>query len=429
MKTIALIIKREYLTRVRKKSFYIMTFAGPLLFALLITIPFWLSSPDQHHKLIKVIDQNTDSIFYKAFPESDHLHFIYKQKTFQEQDLQHTSFDGILVIPPVPLDDKEHIKYYTDKLPGLSFKRLLEKSLEQALQKQKLINAGIDPAILTKLNTKVSLETKRISHQKQGGQNIETATIVGFSAAILIYFFIFMYGIMVMRGVMEEKSNRIFELLLITVKPFRLMAGKIMGLAFVGLTQFCLWVLLTVFFSGILTLFTGYAGHDSLTLLQENESTKLAGNIDTGQIFMALHSLNLPLLLGCFLFYFLGGYFLYSALYAAIGAAIEPDADNQQFTLPVTLPLLFSFIMAQVVITNPDSNMAFWFSIIPLTSPVIMMVRMPFGVPLWETGLSMLMLIAGLLAAIWLAAKIYKTGILMYGKKVSIQELGKWLFK
>jgi len=255
----------------------------------------------------------------------------------------------------------------------------------------------------------------------------------------LIYFFIFLYGVQVMRGVMEEKTSRIVEVILSSVKPFQLMMGKIVGIALVGLTQFLLWVILTGTLYSIATV-TILKDVDMKQIQQKEQTIKIGAdlnfsemkhNADTGEIaklWNDFKSVDIVAILLCFLFYFLVGYLMYSALFAAVGAAVDSEADTQQFMMPITIPLILSFVVAESVIQDPQSSMAFWFSIIPFTSPIVMMVRLPFGVPAWELALSMSLLVLGFLFTTWIAGRIYRTGILMYGKKVTWKELGKWLF-
>ena len=265
---------------------------------------------------------------------------------------------------------------------------------------------------------------------------------IGFFCAIAIYLMIFLYGSQVMRGVIEEKTNRIVEVIVSSVKPFQLMLGKIIGVALVGLTQFILWIVLTLIISTSVNTFilkdqiADTAKHNSqIEKVMQNDLTagvdkmeKVGSPNEVIDLINNAKNINVPKVLLCFAFYFLFGYLLYAALFAAIGSAVDSEADTQQFILPVTIPLIASFIIAQSVVTDPDSSMAQFFSIFPLTSPIVMMVRLPFDVPTWELVLSMISLIVGFLFFTWIAGKIYRTGILMYGKKPSWKELGKWLF-
>jgi len=245
--------------------------------------------------------------------------------------------------------------------------------------------------------------------------------IIGSISGILIYIFIFMYGTMVMRGVIEEKTNRIIEVIISSIKPFQLMMGKIIGVAMVGLTQFILWIILTMILLSVAELF--FMDANSITNGLNNQEKSLM----ITEITNLTNNINLIQILFSFLFYFLAGYLLYSSLFAAVGSAVDAEADTQQFILPVTIPLILAFILIQPIMDNPDGNLSFWMSIIPFTSPIVMMVRLPFGVPIWEILLSMFILIITFILTTWIAAKIYRVGILMYGKKATYKELLKWI--
>jgi ABC-2 type transport system permease protein len=299
--------------------------------------------------------------------------------------------------------------------------------------------------ILKNIKTDVKITTYKTGDGgKEQKSFTELTMVIGYVGSIMIYMFIFMFGAQVMRGVIEEKTNRIVEVLVSSVKPFQLMMGKIVGVALVGLTQFLLWIAFTfIIITAVQSAFpqqfkktqsqqTAITGK-SVALPNESASqspnavTADTGNDDLNEIFEAFSSINLPVMIGSFLFFFLFGYLLYGALFAAIGSAVDNETDTQQFMLPVTVPLILSLVVAQTVIQNPESPIAFWLSMIPLTSPVIMMVRIPFGVPTWEIALSAVLLVLGFLGTTWLAAKIYRTGILMYGKKSNYKELWKWI--
>jgi ABC-2 type transport system permease protein len=275
---------------------------------------------------------------------------------------------------------------------------------------------------------------------KESKSYTEISMVLGMFSGILIYFFIFMFGAQVMRGVIEEKTNRIVEVIISSVKPFQLMMGKIIGVGMVGLTQFLLWVVLTF---GIVTVVTSSFIPKNVKqsateqIIKQNKAYSpdqipeqvISQNKEGGvnEVMDALNSVDFPVMIGAFIFFFVFGYLLYAALFAAIGGAVDNEADTQQFMLPITVPLILAIVMAQYVIQDPDGAVSFWFSIIPFTSPVIMMIRIPFGVPIYEVILSMVLLLLGFLGTTWLAGKIYRTGILMYGKKVNYRELWKWL--
>ena len=247
----------------------------------------------------------------------------------------------------------------------------------------------------------------------------------------LIYIFIFLYGAMVMRGVMEEKTSRIVEIIISSVKPIQLMMGKILGIALVGFTQFALWVSLTFVISSVATaLLVSPADLNPVDMANGSEMLIQEADMNhsgLASVFEQLESINITFLLVMFLFYFIGGYLMYGSLFAAVGSAVDSETDSQQFMLPITIPLIFSFIALQTILENPDSSLAFWCSIIPFTSPIVMMGRLPFDPPLWELGLSMVLLIVGFIFTSWLAGRIYRVGILMYGQKVNYKTLWKWI--
>jgi ABC-2 type transport system permease protein len=277
---------------------------------------------------------------------------------------------------------------------------------------------------------------------KSVDDKFETKMAIGIGLAVFIYFFIIMYGMQIMRGVMEEKTSRIVEVIVSSVKPFQLMMGKIIGIALVGLTQFFLWVVLSLTLTGVInaTIMKNIIKDTQVQQAQKEQVFKTGANMNIKEMQKintpmslineqkGLNDVDFTAIIICFGFYFLGGYLLYGALYAAMGAAVDTETDTQQFMLPVTIPIILSFVFAQYVAMNPTSSLSFWLSIIPFTSPITMMVRLPFGVPMWELALSMSLLVVGFIFTTWIAGKIYKTGILMYGKKTTWRELGKWLF-
>jgi ABC-2 type transport system permease protein len=434
MNKILLIIQREYLTRVRKKSFIVMTLLGPFLMAILFTAPVLISSLSNNDTyLIKVIDQHPE-IFTTNIANDDNIVFINDSISLEEarKTFDADSFYGILYVPADLLKNTNGITLFTEKQANIQVTSYIEETMKNQIEKDKLKQAGISEEKLRESYTNVELRTLTLKGQENSAA---LNTIVGFIGGVLIYMFIFLYGVQVMRGVIEEKTNRIVEVIISSVKPFQLMMGKIVGIALVGLTQFTLWILLTLAVSSIAGTMVA-SRMDANEVAQQiskqntsvNDSSKLTAEDPTKKIFESLANINFPLVLTCFLIYFLGGYLLYGALFAAIGAAVDNETETQQFMMPVTIPLIFSFIVAQSVITNPDSQLGFWFSIFPLTSPVVMMVRIAFGVPAWELGLSIALLIGGFIGSTWIAGKIYRTGILLYGKKTNYREIARWLF-
>ena len=412
-----LIIKREFLVRVKKKSFIVMTLLAPILMASLIIVPVLISDTDQQKRLIGVFETNTN--FSKELEDSENIHFTIFDETEMNSFIKSPELSNYYALLKI---ENDSYNIFSNQQVSLNLRRSIEKQLEQISERNKLKNAGIDINIIQNAKTKITINTKIITSDGDTTSSSTEASIgIGFITGILIYMFIFMYGTMVMRGVIEEKTNRIVEIIISSVKPFQLMIGKILGVALVGLTQFILWVCLTILISSIAeTMFVSSEEiSNSINSADQslifNEITKLTGGIDLMLIFFS------------FLFYFLFGYLMYSALFAAVGSAVDAEADTQQFMLPITIPLIFSFILIQPIMDNPDGVLAFWMSIIPLTSPIIMMARLPFGVESWEIILSMFLLIIGFIFTTFIAGKIYRTGILMYGKKISYKELWKWL--
>jgi len=414
-----------------------MTILGPILFSALMIVPIWLATQEQATHFIEVID---DSKLVDDFLKgSKNIHYDYPPVSIEEakRDFYKTDYTAILWVPENILNSKKVILYFKSH-PGIMVQEKIRSGIEDILYENQLEREGIDMAKVDAAHIPVNVITQK---QSESGEEERTNTgvnmAIGFGAGILIYIFIFLYGIQVMKGVIEEKTSRIVEVIISSVKPFQLMMGKIVGIAMVGLTQFILWVILTMIFVGIgqVTFLKDFSDQTN-PALQQNVIPSMPNQIpnqqnvnysEAAEIFKDIQNINFVQIIFAFLFYFLGGYLLYSALFAAVGSAVDSEADTQQFMMPITIPLVISFIAAQFIMQNPEGSLAFWFSIIPFTSPIVMMVRLPFGVPMWEFALSMGLLIITFIFMTWLAGKIYRTGILMYGKKVTYKELWKWL--
>ena len=407
-----------------------MTLLGPLLMAGLMIVPIWLATKDKDLQRIEVIDAT--GLFIKMFDNTSELQFADGFRSIEKAkaDLYEGDFTAILHIESVKKGSD--VTMFYKKQPGISTIAKIERTIENVIRSAEMQRQfKVTKEQISDIQSNITVKPISIDAEgEEESKNVAIMTGIGFFAAILIYFFIFMYGIQIMRGVIEEKTSRIVEIIISSVKPFELMMGKILGIALVGLTQFLLWSILTgAIYSVIMSVF----GVDASAMTQSADMMKEAGMPDISNplqlLSEGLQSLPIFQIFISFLFYFIGGYLLYGALLAAIGSAVDSEADTQQFMLPITIPLIFSFVVAQTVVENPDGPMAFWLSLCPLTSPIIMMVRIPFGgVAPWELILSMVLLILGFLGATWMAAKIYRTGILMYGKKVTYKELWKWLF-
>lgn len=445
MSKISLIIKREYLTRVKKKSFIIMTIIGPLLMASVWIVPFVLATQTEGRKTVEVIDET--GLFYKQFKDTEDVRFVYVTEDINsaKEALAASESFAILYIPLQEYTIPSQVFLYSYKKPGLNLKTYIQSSVNKIIENKKLLDVyGIDSDALASVKGNVTLITRDI----ETGENsyAELSWALGFIGGLLIYMFIFMYGAQVMRGVIEEKTNRIVEVIVSSARPIQLMLGKIIGIAMVGLTQFLLWIILTFGIVGIFTV--SYSDSisdfkkgqelanpgqlfpsDPVSAEMNEQMLSVANDEEVMQLLDIFFSINYGVIIGAFLFYFIGGYLLYAALFAAIGSAVDSEADTQQFMLPITIPLILSLIVGiSFVINNPDGQVATWFSMIPFTSPVVMMVRIPFGVNIYtELIPSALLLVGGFLFTTWLAAKIYRTGILMYGKKVNYKELWKWI--
>lgn len=434
MNKIGLIISREFLTRVKKKSFIIMTLLGPIFFAAIIFLPAWLATRGGDEKAIQVLDES--GMFGEIFVDSDETSFFYVTAGDLDrfkQEVLDGKYDGLLYIPDVEVDNPKGVAYYASSNPSISLVKSLSDKIESKIENIKLVNSGIQQEVLDGLKADISISTISLSGTGDETESSSiAATAIGYVASFMIYIFIFVYGAQCMRGVIEEKTSRIIEVIISSVRPFQLMMGKVVGIAGVGLSQFVLWILLTLGISTIAgTVFVEKAletRQDSMEQMQgmQDEEVQAAGDNMFAKVSASINSINIPLVIGAFLFFFLSGYLLYGALFAAIGSAVDSDADAQQFMLPVTVPLIISIVMLGAVLNDPNGSLAFWLSIIPFTSPVVMMMRVPFGVPAWELALSMVLMIGGFIFTIWLASRIYRIGILMHGTKVNYKVLAKW---
>ncbi|MEX2513574.1 MAG: ABC transporter permease [Cyclobacteriaceae bacterium] len=429
---ILLVVKREYLARVKKRSFLLATIITPLIFPTILGLFLWIAMSDltgDAKNVIEVVDDN-----YAYFLESSNLYnFSYLGLSVEEAKdmVQSGERYGLLHIPVLDIDQPAGITFYSDEIPGMSVKSSLESSLKMKLEEIKLFSSGIDPEIISSLKTKVNIRT--IILGQQGGERVSNSVVnygIGFLAGILIYTFIFVYGNQIMQGVIEEKSSRIIEILVSSLKPFQLMMGKIIGIGAVGLTQFLIWIFLI---SAVSSLVMGYFGmqmpQQQILEMSGQENPFLGEESENFiQIFQMIQNIDFFELVITFLIYFVGGYLLYGAFFAAIGAAVDSPSDAQQFMFPVTIPLLIAYMGLFIfVLDDPNSRVSYWLSIIPLTSPVAMMGRVSFGVPWEQLALSVFLLISGFLFTTWMAGKIYRIGILVHGTKVSYKVLWKWL--
>jgi ABC-2 type transport system permease protein len=395
-------------------------------------VPGLLASMPEDDKSIIVLDE--PSILA---PEKGTSQFSLEYLNPNEFDLEtgkkilrESDKDALLYIPSGNGWDPDFIKnnilLFGKEDIGIDLQRFVERQLEEKINQQKLIRQGVDPEVVAQTKTKVTIRSFTMG--EEGNEETSATPLkmgLGYIAGILIYFFIFFYAVQVMRGVIEEKTSRIVEVIISSVRPRQLMMGKILGIGLVGVVQFLIWVIL----SGTIYVVVSTFIYPEIFAQQvpAGPGSPDLSTVDQTNLFSMLNSINFPVVLSGFVFYFFGGYFLYSALFAALGSAIDQEADSQQFMLPVTAPMIIAITTAMNVIQDPNGPLAFWMSMIPLTSPISMMIRLPFGVPIWQIGLSALILVGTFFGVVALAGKIYRVGILMYGKKVTWKELYKWL--
>lgn len=436
-----LIIKREYLTRVRNKTFILSTFLTPLLFAGLIGIIVVITIKNTDKERVAIID---NSGVFKNATDSVKAIKLELNPSVDTTNFEKKGFSAILYAPHQGINNSGEWSLYSRKSFAVTAKSNIEEKVRRALENNMLMQRyQVNSSNIDSVRTaaRVSVQEKRVGagNNPKDGNSI-VAYGVGYGAGFLIYITLFIYGAMVMRGVMEEKTNRIAEVIISSVKPFQLMMGKIIGIGAVGLTQFFMWIILITFFSSVIG---ALIPHELLE--QVNEANKsipggqmnVQGNealIGLARASNELSSVNWLLVAGCFIFYFLFGYLFYAALFAAVGSSVNEDPqDAQSLMFPITMPIILAIVIMINAITHPDSSLATWSSIIPFFSPIVMMARIPFGVPgtvpYWQLGLSMLFLILGFLITTWISAKIYRTGILLYGKKATWKEMWKWAFR
>lgn len=438
MNNLSIILKREYLTRVKKRSFLIITFLGPILFAALMIAPSLLmlkSDTMETNKTIAVLDE-TDW-FNGKFENTDVNTFVYTETDENIDSLKkfvlEGIYDAVLYVPATELSVPTNAKLYSNKQIPMSLNSYIKSVMKQEVEHRKLLAHGIDPKIVKSVNTSINISTIRMdSEEGEKTSYAELESVIGLLLAIVIYFVIFLFSNQVLRGVIEEKSNRIVEVIISSVKPFELMMGKILGIALVGLTQFVLWIVLTL---GIYLVASGVIlGPEIISPSGTVMTEEISQIVETNQgqdvmleVVNMIQTINFKAILISFLLYFVFGFFLYAAVFAAVGGMVDNETDSNQFITIVTIPLILAIVCSTAVINNPDSGLSMWLSMIPFTSPISMMIRIPFGVPYWQIIASLLILIITFVFITWIAAKIYRTGILMYGKKPSWKEIWKWL--
>lgn len=435
MKKIFLIIEREFLSRVKKKSFIITTLLVPLFMAAIFVVPFYLQGiKDTEQKTVMVIDHS--GLAEQALENAENLTFLFTSATSLDsikQDFKKKDLYAVLVVGEVSNNAPISLEMYSFKQPNLDVQKTIERSMKKTVETEKLKAYNIEGLDAIMADIKTDLSVKTFVWDESGNEKASNSAILmglAYILSFIIYFFIFMFGSLVMRGVIEEKASRIIEVIISSVKPFQLMLGKIIGVASVGLLQFIIWVMLTF---GIVFAVQGFIGGGDAGNIMVNDAVtqevmqQMAKETASPDILSMIGNINFPPIIISFLFFFLFGYLLYASLFAAIGSAVENEADTQQLMVPVTIPLIIGLFLMMHAFQYPDSSLSFWTSMIPFTSPMVMMARIPFGVPFWEILLSLSILFGTFLAIVWFAGKIYRVGILMYGKKPSLKEMWKWL--
>ncbi|MBS1587293.1 MAG: ABC transporter permease [Bacteroidetes bacterium] len=441
MNKVFLIIRREYLSRVKKKSFIVMTFVVPILvIGMYGTMGYLMAKSDElgDAKNVTVVDEN--GMFRNNLKNVSNIKFSYTDETYDKAKAKVTDKENAYLLHiPASL---ENVEILSEKKAGASMVSSIEDQMNNLVKNHKLVAAGIDTAVLRKAQSHLEINAKQITAEGEKDADTLVAYGVAFLCAFLVYMSLFIYGAQVMRGVIEEKTSRVIEVIISSVKPFQLMLGKIIGIGMVGLTQFLLWIILTITLTGVAgtMVMKGNPAQVQQTMMQASPAGANSAVAQSTlqkpdkqdmkvKIMQKIQQINVTKTVLTFLFYFLFGYFIYSAVFAIVGSAVDNETETQQFMLPITLPLIFTFILSiSFVINNPDSPLSVWLSLIPFTSPVAMMVRLQFDVPAWQLALSMGLLLAGFVFTTWVAARIYRVGILMYGKKASYRELVKWFF-
>ncbi|HAD33362.1 MAG TPA: ABC transporter permease [Chitinophagaceae bacterium] len=433
MKKISLIIQREYLSRVKKKSFLVTTILVPILMFAAITGMVYVAINADEQQVIAVWDESGRFIQQLDSTDENYKLIYSSPKPGENRDSMMSRLDADILV---------HVQAHHSQIPdsvliykeggvSLSAKSFISSAINDIHQDKLLEEAGIQQSKIDSIQSQ-KLPFRSIDLKNNQETNTEIASMIGYGMGLLIYLILFIYGAGVMRGVMEEKTNRIAEVIISSVRPFQLMMGKIIGIALVGLTQFLIWGVIMILLNFLLPLLFP----DLQSLTPGNLSAMSAGapNIQDFQNNESLHFIqtamnqNWGLIIGAFLFYFLGGYFMYASMFAAVGSLVNEDMqDAQQMTIPISMPIFFAFIIMAATAENPNSPLAIFGSLFPLTSPIVMMARIPYGVPGWQLGLSTLFLVIGFIGMTWISGKIYRTGILMYGKKITGKEVFKWI--
>ncbi|WP_415328613.1 ABC transporter permease [Chryseobacterium sp. MMS23-Vi53] len=434
MNNIFLITKREFLTQVKKKSFIILTLLAPILLIAFGSVIGLMFKANESHSVIEVVDKS--GLFKNQLKSDDQLNYIFVSAADEKSKINNLkgneSLDGILILPELKDQNYDELQQNSrlviNSKIGFDTKQKIVSDITEVIKKEKIKQLGIAEVQLDNLDKSFTLKTINVSENNKEDSDLAFGVKSGLSILLMYvtFMFIIIYGVRVMRSVLEEKNNRVVEIIISSVKPFELMMGKILGVTLVALTQFVVWIAMSVV--GALVLNTGFSS------MQKNipgGNEELASKFDVAQIATqvshSLLELNFPLIIFVFIVFFLLGYIFYSSIYAAIGSAVDNETETQQFTLFAILPLMLGMYGSFSLMNNPDGPLGFWLSIIPFTSPVAMIARIPFGVPAWQIALSIALLLGTTIFMIFVAGKIYRVGILMYGNKATLKEIWKWI--
>lgn len=430
MSVLSLIIKREFIAKVRNKSFIVMTFLGPLLIVGMTFLIAYLSSVNKGDiKTIAVHDRA--NVFVNDLKDSEDIKYINLSSLSYDKakDSSSNAFEGLIYVPEVQNVEELATKttYISDESPKMDFLMNLQRIIDAKLNRENLNKLGFDADKIEKAKIKSEVQFAKFSGEDGLKFLNEIKIGIGFAFGYLIMMFIIIYGNMVMRSVIEEKTNRIIEIIISSVKPFKLMMGKIIGTSLAGILQFLIWIILGAAIMIGSSFFMGGNQEELAASQISAEQAEVATNF-MSQIQLYMNEIPVASIIISFVIFFIGGYFLYSSFYAAIGAAVDSETDSQQFLMPIIMPLMLAVYVGFLTVMNdPNGTVAVVFSLIPLTSPIVMLMRIPFGVPMWQLLLSIVLLYGTFIFVVWFAAKIYRVGILMYGKKPTWKELYKWL--
>ncbi len=437
MSKILLIIQREYLSRVKKRSFLLLTFLLPLFFAAVFAAILLITkkSLESQHATVRVIDYSgfiADQLISNSsvtFLAADGDIGVEKDKLSVSENRTY------LLVIPENMSGNVSVELFSGSQAGILTQKEISNQIENILRSGQLEAAGIDPDILRKIQPTVSVQAKELTAEGEKDTHAGIAMGIGIGFSVIIYISLFLYGSQVMRGIIEEKNNRIIEVIISSVKPFQLMMGKIIGIGLVGITQFLLWIVLSTTLMSVAGSFLPSPDETSQVMSPSSTTVALADTVQQNNVsgnsavkaLAMLDNIDITRVLVYFFLFFISGYLLYSALFAAVGSAVDSETETQQFLFPITMPLLFTYVLSfGVLINDPHGPVAVWLSMIPFTSPIAMLVRIPCGVPDWQIIVSLLLLAAGFIGTTWMAGRIYRVGILMYGKKASYRELIRW---